>query len=251
MYAFRLRIDCKWRRSKSLNVNRAYKQHVEKQDTQMKTATAAVAATAAAAVTETAATTAAAAVLTTTAHATTFTVCSSPTTDQMMMIICWTCSPMLWLWLLLLFVVVVVGCCCCFFRAAQSFVYAVRLLFCCLYKLTKVIHREQLLIMLNWIMTLIMVVVFAAVNAVIVFVVVVDCNSAAENTAICTLVQPHTYKNERNLIVIVNFIVWHDTCSVQLGCEYLIQCLWIAVQILYKRNNEKKEKKKKKQLCPS
>lgn len=99
-------------------------------------------------------------------------------------------------------------------------------------------------------MTLIMVVVFAAVNAVVVFVVVV-CISAAENIATCTLVQQHTYKNERNLIVIVNFIVWHDTCSAQLGCEYLIQCLRIAVQILNKRNNKKKEKKKKKQFCPS
>lgn len=106
-----MRYDCesmfKWRRSESsLNVNRAYKKHVEKQDTQMKTTTAAAAAVTA---------------LTATAHATTFTV-SSPTTDRMMMIICWTCSPMFSL-LLSLVVVVVASF---FSRAVQSFVYAVR-----------------------------------------------------------------------------------------------------------------------------
>lgn len=51
------------------------------------------------------------------------------------------------------------------------------------------------------------------------------------------------FTNEQNSIVIVNFIAWYNTCSIQLGWEYLIQCRWMPCKN-YKYMQRKMEEEK-------
>lgn len=220
-----MRYDCecvyKWRRSESsLNVNRAYKQHVEKQDTKMKTTAAAAAAAAA------------------TAHATQYSLCCLQ-------------QPIKWWWL---FAEPVRRCyyycyyllsllpMCFLLRAVQSFVYAVRFSLLSLQTnqsntLNQTTDNAQLNNDCWW-----MVVVFAAVAAAVVmfFLLLRRIYSLS-----------HTFTNERKFVRHSEFHrVVCDTCSVQLGCANVFHSMSLNCRANITKELRRERRRNEMKLCP-